>query len=355
MQNIKYQIFISSTYEDLVQERAVVIETVLQLGHIHLGMEAFVATSGKQMDLIQKAIDLSDYFVLIIGDRYGSICENGISFTEAEYNYASRKGKPILTFIKEDDNSSPHNEELEKQLKLRDFKTKARTSGNNSMFWRNKDELARFVSVSLSGEILNNPQIGWIRASFVKNEIDEEKENAIISNRYLEAETLKAILNAKNSIFIAATAMSGLRELIATINEHNVDVPLTFVMPDYKNENVLNTLQQLLGLVTESDASLLNEKFKATMKGLKKEFDLKIIFSDIFIPLCYVAVDYREVTSSSYIQIGHPLLPSKNGAYIAVYDVVRPGMRLYERYREQILIIEESGGKLANNIFCIYP
>jgi hypothetical protein len=37
--NVKYQIFVSSTYEDLKAERSEVIKACLNLGHIPVGME----------------------------------------------------------------------------------------------------------------------------------------------------------------------------------------------------------------------------------------------------------------------------------------------------------------------------
>ncbi len=39
----KYQVFISSTYEDLKEERDQAIKAVLEMGHIPVGMEMFSA------------------------------------------------------------------------------------------------------------------------------------------------------------------------------------------------------------------------------------------------------------------------------------------------------------------------
>ena len=68
----KYQVFISSTYEDLKEERKNVIETLLMIDCIPAGMEAFCAADEEQFEYIKKVIDLCDYYVLIIGKRYGS-------------------------------------------------------------------------------------------------------------------------------------------------------------------------------------------------------------------------------------------------------------------------------------------
>ena len=96
----KYQIFVSSTYEDLTEERSIVMETILKLEQIPIGMEMFNAGDEEQWEIIKRTIDNSDYYLVIIGDRYGSTTDKGLSYTEKEYNYAVESGKPVLTFIK---------------------------------------------------------------------------------------------------------------------------------------------------------------------------------------------------------------------------------------------------------------
>lgn len=39
--NKKFQIFISSTYEDLIEERSKVVATILKSNHFPIGMEMF--------------------------------------------------------------------------------------------------------------------------------------------------------------------------------------------------------------------------------------------------------------------------------------------------------------------------
>lgn len=68
-----------------------------------IGMEMFSAADEEQWEIIQDTIDSSDYYVLIIGHRYGSVIGEGeyagISYTEKEFKYALSKGIPILAFI----------------------------------------------------------------------------------------------------------------------------------------------------------------------------------------------------------------------------------------------------------------
>lgn len=76
----KYQIFISSTYTDLIDERRLIIDALLKIDFIPAGMEMFVASNTEQFKVITKVIDLCDYYLLIIGKRYGTINEESPAF-----------------------------------------------------------------------------------------------------------------------------------------------------------------------------------------------------------------------------------------------------------------------------------
>ena len=166
--NKKYTVFISSTYEDLKQERASVIETILQLSQIPIGMENFTASSTDKWELIKKVIDDSDYMVVILGMKYGSPSDDRkTSWTEREYDYATGQDIPVLVFVIRDDVPLT-NEKREKDgssaaKSLKAFKEK--TGSKNTPHWRNKDELARQVSTSLSNIMRDTPRSGWVRAN----------------------------------------------------------------------------------------------------------------------------------------------------------------------------------------------
>ena len=59
----KYQVFLSSTYDDLKEQREQVIKAILEMGHIPVGMEMFSAADEEQWKLITRQIDESDYYV----------------------------------------------------------------------------------------------------------------------------------------------------------------------------------------------------------------------------------------------------------------------------------------------------
>ena len=100
----KLQIFISSTYTDLIEERQAVVETILQCGHIPAGMELFSANNKKQFDVIKKWIRNSDLVILILGGKYGSLeQERNKSYIQLEYEYAKHIGKtPIVLCLTEE-------------------------------------------------------------------------------------------------------------------------------------------------------------------------------------------------------------------------------------------------------------
>ena len=97
----RYQVFVSSTYADLKQERQKVIQALMEMDCIPAGMEIFPAADEEQWEFIKSIVDDCDYYVLIIGGRYGSLTPEGISYTEKEYDYAVSLGLKVLAFIHE--------------------------------------------------------------------------------------------------------------------------------------------------------------------------------------------------------------------------------------------------------------
>ena len=93
----RYQVFVSSTYDDLRDECQEVMQALLELDCIPAGMELFPAANEDQWTLIRNVIDDCDYYIVVIGGRYGSIGPTGISYTQMEYEYAVAQNKPIIS------------------------------------------------------------------------------------------------------------------------------------------------------------------------------------------------------------------------------------------------------------------
>ncbi len=164
----KYQVFVSSTYQDLEEERREVIHALLELDCIPSGMELFPATNDSQWSLIKGVIDDCDYYIVIIGGRYGSIAHNGISYTEMEYRYALEKGKPIAAFLHGKTEQIPAGKcesTDEGKTKLAEFRKL--TQNKMCKFWTTPHELGSVVSRSLVSLRKQNPGIGWVRGDRV--------------------------------------------------------------------------------------------------------------------------------------------------------------------------------------------
>lgn len=94
--NIRYQVFISSTFVDLEKERNSLTQMLLKKGCFPAGMEFFPAIDEEQFEYIKRAIDDTDYYVIVLGGLYGTIAPDGKSYTEKEYDYAVKHGKESL-------------------------------------------------------------------------------------------------------------------------------------------------------------------------------------------------------------------------------------------------------------------
>lgn len=101
--NRKFQIFVSSTYTDLIEERQAAVSAILTAGHIPAGMELFKPGDQAQLDIIKRWIDESDIYLLILGGRYGTIAPgNDHAYTELEYDYALQTNKPLFSVVIDD-------------------------------------------------------------------------------------------------------------------------------------------------------------------------------------------------------------------------------------------------------------
>ena len=200
----KYQVFISSTYEDLKEERKRIIDVLLQSNCIPAGMELFSATDGAQMETIKSVIDLCDYYILILGERYGSISEEtGKSYTEMEYDYALSKGLPVLVFAKKIDvNNIESNEDYLYKDKLIKFRKEA-LKNRLGVIWLNLSDLVIQVVTSINQAFKQMPRVGWVRLEENITDLPDkiiklEEENRILQEKCQSLENKISMQNNVN-------------------------------------------------------------------------------------------------------------------------------------------------------------
>lgn len=261
----KYQIFISSTFTDLIDERQAAVEAILQTGHIPAGMELFAASNKSQWVIIKKWIDESDIYMLILGGRYGSIePDSGLSYTELEYKYACEIGKPLFVLVLDENfieqkvqkQGSKNIRELNEPQKLKAF-------SNNVLsklckICHDSKDIQLGVFQSISSLERDNKLTGWVKASEIidsKQFMDQitalqrEKEKLLKENESLqkqinslkkeddhEFQKLKTILSSKEI---------SLKSVPQTDENMPDTAPILNVFSALKNQIILGVTNEL--------------------------------------------------------------------------------------------------------------
>lgn len=291
----RYQVFVSSTYEDLQEERKEVMQALLELDCIPAGMELFPASNEDQWSLIKRVIDDSDYYIVIIGGRYGSTNDEGISYTEMEYRYALETQKPIIAFLHknpEEIKSGFTEKTQEGRDKLNSFRELAKKKLVRN--WTNASELGSVVSRSLVNLKKQFPAVGWVRADSVGNE-DAMRE---ILRLKKENEELKSQLQ-QNKV----TAPAGSEGLAQGNDKISVTIR-------YRGETEQLATRHMSDIITTTWNDLFAvvapymtiECTELTMKNAIAKFGQKILHDKLQVKLVqqgyrkfdYFAVDDRE-------------------------------------------------------------
>ena len=255
----KWQVFVSSTYSDLIRERQACVEAILRSSNIPAGMELFSAGSETQLEIIMRWIDDCDVYVLILGGRYGSIePKSGLSYTEIEYNYAVEKSKPMFAIVLSDsfidlkvDKDGKKILELDNGKLLKAFREKALSRISKIVVNESEIKLAVIESIL---DIQNRYEIkGWVRES-------EITDFNTLFNRNLELternNALEKMLNEKD-----------------VINKNYED--LTFKgVSFYSLKNALSNK-----FIKSNEGEVMNDKFgeKASFLDLLQYFSDKLI------------------------------------------------------------------------------
>jgi hypothetical protein len=211
----RFQVFVSSTFRDLEEERQEVMHALLELDCMPSGMELFPAANETQWELIKRVIDDCDYYLLILGGRYGSIGPEGLSYTEMEYDYAISVGKPTIAFLHKEPGkieSEKSEKSEEGQDKLNRFRKKIEKK--LCKHWISPADLGSVVSRSLIQLIKREPAVGWVRA----NELADKDATMELLRLRDQLDKLKAELSATRT-----SAPKGTEKLSQDDDEHLIN------------------------------------------------------------------------------------------------------------------------------------
>ncbi|EJO9912871.1 TPA: DUF4062 domain-containing protein [Vibrio parahaemolyticus] len=152
--------FISSTFVDLKSDRAQVARVLADRGLNVNALDIQPASSQTSKKEILTGIRESDFVILIIGDRYGSILpsmtgSSTLSITFWEYNNAIKMGKPVIAYFKSGISSDPiyhddkSDKEYAKKRKLFERFKSVVSSRHNPAYYSSPEELADKLDKSL--------------------------------------------------------------------------------------------------------------------------------------------------------------------------------------------------------------
>jgi hypothetical protein len=153
------------------------MQALLELKCMPAGMELFPAANDTQWNWIKRVIDESDYYIVVVAGRYGSVSkETGQSYTEMEYRYAVETGKPVIGFLHEDISKLPA-KFVEQSVRVRNkLETFRKFVGSKlCKLYNSPSDLGAKVSRSLTQLREQHPATGWIRADTIPSSerIDE--------------------------------------------------------------------------------------------------------------------------------------------------------------------------------------
>lgn len=276
----RYQIFISSTFTDLQEERQAILKSILEMGHIPAGMELFPASDDTAWQLIQEVINASDYYVIVIAGRYGSLDETGIGYTEKEYDYAVQTKKPVIALIVKNPDSLPREKtETAEQAwkKLEIFRNRIEKK-HHCNYWISASDLKSQVLVSLMSEFRHHPAIGWVRA-------DEVPDNATIKEILVLKSKIEEL--EKETLELRTNAPAGSEDLAQGEDEFklNCDIELresTQVYPYYETHEfsgrATTNWNDLFAFLAPS---LINECKDYIFRENFKKFEIKLFYKII--------------------------------------------------------------------------
>jgi hypothetical protein len=194
-----YKVFVSSTFQDLREERAEVQKALLKINCLPVGMELFPAADEETWSFIKTQIDDADYYIVLVAGRYGALAPTGISFTEMEYDYAREKDIPSIGFVHADRSAIPSGKvdtDLTLTLKLDTFIKKLKTRPIRE--FNTPHQLATEVIASFIDLKRTRPRVGFVRT----NQAVEYKKYAEVLERATQLESRLATLQVVESAYL---------------------------------------------------------------------------------------------------------------------------------------------------------
>ncbi len=225
--NKKYQVFVSSTYKDLKEERMAVTHLLLKMGFIPVGMEQFPASNMSQMEYIKMMLDSCDYYLLILAGKYGSADADGIGFTEKEYDYAIASGIPVMSILIKDigklENAKCEDTDAKREL-LKKFRDKV-SAGKLVDFYTDLGSLTTAVAAAIHSCVQLFPAKGWIRGETTDGAANIEAQiEKYMQEHTASAADIEALFANETTILDGGNASSHITEESAQSSRETISL-----------------------------------------------------------------------------------------------------------------------------------
>lgn len=183
----RYHVFISTTEADMHAERVVLSQTLVSQGFFSWGLEQRTPLTTA---FARRQIDDCDYFILMLGSRYGELSASGVSYMHLEYIYAVTKQKPILVLMYEAPESRAdefQDKTPEGKLKFLDFRRQLQRERDMVMTFRDLRDLEIAIRHTMPQFLNRYPAQGWIRPN--QQQVQQlQDENEQLRQKLLQLE-----------------------------------------------------------------------------------------------------------------------------------------------------------------------
>ena len=175
MQDTRYQVFISTSGNEMQPERAVLAQTLIGMGFFSWGLEQRTPLS---TSIARRQIDDCDYVVILLGSQYGEQSVSGVGYMHLEYIYAMTKQKPVIVFMHEEPEAREaklHDHKAELKEKFKEFRKQLQHEVDQVFTYRTLRDLELAVRSNMPQMLERYPVVGWVRpqnTQVLQDEID---------------------------------------------------------------------------------------------------------------------------------------------------------------------------------------
>jgi hypothetical protein len=267
---IIHRVFVSSTFEDLREERSEVQKALLKINCFPVGMEIFPSSEDETWEFIKRQITESDYYIVVIAGRYGSTAPDGISWTEMEYNYAREMKIPSIAFVHSDPGKIPMERsetDSDRRQRLIDFTQKAML--HPVAKFNSAHELAKEVIAGIVSLRDRYPKPGFVRVNEtadLKKYAELLEANALLRTQLEQSKETQPFEGADISVELNFTHPTmGRRNAKKTLRDVFITLADQLLLGNIKNER----LKRPFAKFAESKEFTLNDK---TLNKVIKQF-----------------------------------------------------------------------------------